>query len=295
MTTGAATAILAAGTVVVRPGAGGPEVLLVHRPKYDDWSFPKGKLDREEHVVLAAVRETHEETGFTVRLGRPLPTQHYSVSGRAKTVSYWAAEHLGGEFVPNDEVDRVRWLPLPAARTQLTWSRDSRVIDAVAAGPLQTTAVLLLRAGQAVTRGEWTGDDDLRPLDAAGVARSASLSALLGAYSPQRVLCSDTVRALETVRPYADSHGLTIEVTPLLGEAGFAAATDSARAELGALRSTTEGTLLCTHRPVLAALMRTLSPSTRATGPAAALSHGAVRVLHLHQGSIIAVENHTGP
>src|SRR3954452_1915291 len=105
--------ILSAGAVVSRKG---PDVLLVHRPKYDDWSFPKGKLDPGEHVTTAAVREVAEETGLDVRLGPPLRDQEYAVAPGWKKVHYWVARTVDADDVsgyrPNAEVDAVEWVPL---------------------------------------------------------------------------------------------------------------------------------------------------------------------------------------
>ena len=103
-----------------RPGPDGPEILLVHRPRYDDWSFPKGKLDLGEHVLVAAVREVREETGYTVALRHPLPSQDYMADGRPKHVRYWAGDVVSGEFVANDEVDEIAWVSVAQAQAQLT-------------------------------------------------------------------------------------------------------------------------------------------------------------------------------
>lgn len=123
--------IHAAGCVLWRssPLAEELEICLIHRPKYDDWSLPKGKLKRGEAPLTGAVREVEEETGYRCTPGPRLPTTHYFANGRAKQVSYWAAEATGGHFTPNREVDRVRWLTPPAAREQLTQPRDRELID----------------------------------------------------------------------------------------------------------------------------------------------------------------------
>lgn len=127
------TTVYAAGAVLWRRSAqnGGPELALVHRPKYDDWSFPKGKLNSGEHIATAALREVKEETGFDCELGAPLPSSHYLVDGRAKEVHYWAATPAGGVFAPSSEVDRMVWLDPASARTRLTHDRDRPLVDAL--------------------------------------------------------------------------------------------------------------------------------------------------------------------
>ncbi|MVO88020.1 NUDIX domain-containing protein [Streptomyces sp. p1417] len=124
--------VRAAGCVLWRPAtaAGHIEVALVYRPKWNDWSWPKGKLDPGETPSQAAVREVEEETGMTCRLGAALPTARYTdAKGRPKEVHYWAAEATGGEFTPNDEVSHLMWLPPAAAHGQLTYSLDKALVE----------------------------------------------------------------------------------------------------------------------------------------------------------------------
>ena len=132
-TTHDTTTVQAAGCVLWRrsPVDDTLEVCLVHRPKYDDWSHPKGKLKRGEDPLAGAVREVREETGYGAELGAELPTAHYSANGRPKRVRYWAAQAGPGAFTPNDEVDRILWLSPPAARGRLTQPRDRTLVDAL--------------------------------------------------------------------------------------------------------------------------------------------------------------------
>jgi 8-oxo-dGTP pyrophosphatase MutT (NUDIX family) len=121
----------AAGGVVVRDG----KVLLVHRPRYDDWTLPKGKLDARESFQDAALREVEEETGLRCTLGRELPSSEYTVNGRPKVVRYWLMEPVDDTpFVPNDETDELRWLALDEALALLSYDRDRDVLTAGLAG-----------------------------------------------------------------------------------------------------------------------------------------------------------------
>ncbi|WP_282795943.1 NUDIX hydrolase [Streptomyces sp. CC224B] len=122
--------VLAAGCLLWRRSTapGGLELCLVHRPKYDDWSWPKGKLQPGETLLACALREVEEETGHRCVPGPALPTVRYLSNGRPKEVHYWAAESAGGHFTPSSEVDRVRWLPPDETRARLTRLRDSDLV-----------------------------------------------------------------------------------------------------------------------------------------------------------------------
>jgi 8-oxo-dGTP pyrophosphatase MutT (NUDIX family) len=136
--------VLAGGGVVVRERPGGPEVVVVHRPRYDDWSLPKGKLDRGESVLDAAVREVAEETGLTVvpvAVDDPWVVRYVDGKGRAKEVRYWRMHVVGDDAVdpgdlhpPDDEVDRVEWWPLRRARSELSYDHDRALLAPLADG-----------------------------------------------------------------------------------------------------------------------------------------------------------------
>jgi 8-oxo-dGTP diphosphatase len=125
--------VKAAGGVLWRRGPDGPEALLIHRPRYDDWSFPKGKLKRGESEEEAALREVEEEVGVRAPLGPELAATSYrDLKGRQKTVRYWAIElPAGAEPVAGDGVDEWRWAPLAEAAEELTWTRDRKVLDSL--------------------------------------------------------------------------------------------------------------------------------------------------------------------
>ncbi len=166
--------IRAAGCLLWRrTEAGTVEVALVHRLRYDDWTLPKGKLEEGEAWPTAAVREVAEETGFDVVLGPPLPTQAYEVDGMPKEVHYWSAEVTTGGFVPNLEVDAVRWLTPGEARATLSYAHDAEVLAAfedltAALDGSPPDTLVVLRHARATKRAAWDGHDRDRPLDDRG-------------------------------------------------------------------------------------------------------------------------------
>lgn len=125
--------VRAAGGVPVRPGVSGPEVVLVHRRRYDDWTLPKGKARPGETDEECALREVEEETGLRCALGRELPSTEYLDSrGRRKRVRYWQLRVEAGEPTPRaGEIDEVRWVSVSEAASLLTYPRDVRVIDGI--------------------------------------------------------------------------------------------------------------------------------------------------------------------
>jgi 8-oxo-dGTP diphosphatase len=294
--------IRAAGAIVWRRGnRGDAEIALVHRPKYDDWSLPKGKLARDEHVLAAAVREVREETGAQVTLGRPLPIQRYLVNGQPKEVHYWAATPVPGEhdqqgqpalFTPNREVDRLLWLPVEEATARLTHPRDGDLVTTLMSGPLRTTPIVLLRHGKAVERADWTADDRDRPLNQDGQAEAERLADLLDAYAVTRVLTSDARRCIDTVRPYAQRRGLPVEVEPAWSESAFAADEATGLARVRPLARGDQPAVLSGHRQVLPKLAAQLCESSAVPPPPGELVVGGFWVLHIAEGKSVALEQH---
>ena len=291
--------IRAAGALLWRPGRDGPEVALVHRQRYDDWSLPKGKALPGEHVLLTAVREVAEETGVRVVLGRRLPSTHYQQHGnQPKTVDYWAAKAADGPqpgFVPNDEVDEVDWLAMPAARERLSYPHDHRVLDEFAAGPPDTTPVTLVRHASAGSKGRWRAaghDDDLkRPLDDLGRQQTEELALLLRCYGTARVLSSAAERCVATVQPYADLTRQSVQTDPAftLGRAG----TGEARRRVDQVLGGGRPTVICGHRENLSVI---LEEACAVLGAKAAESHplpfGGFWVLHVGWNTLASWEEH---
>ena len=232
---GRAREVVSAGAVVLGPAA---TVLLVHRPKYDDWSFPKGKLDRGEHATAAAVREVEEETGLRIRLGVPLHSQRYPIRVGTKLVHYWVGRAVGdgdvGGYEPNSEIDEVAWFPIDKARRRLTYEFDVDTLDEALAHAQKTRTLVILRHSQARSRKAWRGDDRERPLLATGKHQADRLVPLLSAYDVRRLVSSSSARCVQTLEPYAAASGRKLRTDDLLSEEDASA--KAVRAVLTSLR-----------------------------------------------------------
>jgi 8-oxo-dGTP pyrophosphatase MutT (NUDIX family)/phosphohistidine phosphatase SixA len=213
--------ILAAGGVLWRPVATGGEICLVHRPRYDDWSLPKGKLNDGEHSLGAAVREVREETGVRPIVGRRLGTQRYELGPDRKYVDYWSMTPADGAFVASEEVDSLRWVSPAVAGEMLTYERDRVFVASAVAQPVATAMVLLVRHAKAGSRSAWKGEDVLRPLDATGRRQAEGLRHAVRWFGPTAVRSADPVRCVQTVAPLAEDLGLTVGIEPTLSEEGY--------------------------------------------------------------------------
>lgn len=207
--------ILAAGGVVWRQVEQDLLVALVHRPRYDDWTLPKGKTRTGEQLLVAAVREIAEETGAVVEVGRRLAPVEYPIGVNSrKRVSHWSMRYLSGEHVPGDEVDEVRWLTVAEAAQRLTYPVDRAVLADFARIPADTTSVVLMRHAKAGKRTLWQGEDRVRPLDKIGRRHAREIVPVLSAFRPRQVLAADRVRCEQSVAPVATSLGLPVESAP---------------------------------------------------------------------------------
>jgi phosphohistidine phosphatase SixA len=244
------TWVRAGGGVVRRRVAHGAEFALVHRPRYDDWTFPKGKAEEGETDEDNAEREVREETGFRCERGPEVASIDYiDHLGRSKTVRYWLMYPAAGSFAPNEEVDELRWVDGPSAATMLTYDHDRRVLDAALAFD---RPVYLVRHAKAGDREAWIEDDSLRPLTKKGRAQAEGLTSLLADRAVDGVLSSPALRCVQTVRPLALARSVPIEEHEALAEA-----TPTAVA-LSLVRSRGGAVVMCSHGDVIPAVVLTL-------------------------------------
>ena len=236
--------VRAAGGLLWRRGPEGLEILLVHRPRLDDWSLPKGKLRKREHPLEAARREVLEETGVRASVGARLPTVSYQVRVDDalvdKVVDYWSmtvVADLG--FHPGSEVDALGWFSIDEALARLTYPRDVTVVTRFAElGPL-SPPLLVLRHASAGQR--WANKDNERPLDSRGLACARDLARLLACFTPSRLVSASPRRCVQTLRPLAQQLSLPVEVDRSFDES---ADPDAAAKRLRDLVSTTPGSVV---------------------------------------------------
>ena len=246
-------AVLAAGAVLWRSNGDSaePDVAVIHRPRYDDWSLPKGKVDPGETEPVTAVREVHEETGYSSHLGRRLASVSYPVEQGIKKVRYWAARSTDGQFTPNSEVDELKWLPVAAAMKQLGYSHDRKVLRRFAKLPVDTQTVLIVRHGTAGSKSRYKGDDRMRPLDKRGRAQAESLVGQLLAFGANMLYAADRVRCHQTLEPTAEELGAPIHNEPLLTEEAYAEDRKAARRRVLEIAATGGTPVICTQGRVI--------------------------------------------
>lgn len=265
--------IFAAGAVLWREVEGKLLVAVIHRARYDDWSFPKGKQDPGENLPQTAVREIREETGLKIRLGVRLKVVHYTVGDNIpKEVHYWAARVTdaalaNSKFEPSEEVASVEWKTPEEVRGLLTYDFDREVLDRAldlhALGHLRTKPVIVLRHASATPRGDWKGgkglDDGHRPLLDHGHIEAQQLVPLLNAFAPKRLVTSSWVRCRTTLEPFAKAKKLKLIERHQLSEFGNKTGPRRTLKVVHDLVTDGSPAVICSHRPALPTILEALA------------------------------------
>lgn len=255
--------IAAAGAVLWRRRGDETQVAVVHRPRYDDWSLPKGKPHRDESVPAAAAREVTEETGHAVRLGRHLGVCRYRVRHpvpASKVVDFFAGEALGGSFRPGDEVDALRWLPVAEAEVALTYPHERDILRRFAAPPPSSvTTLLLVRHGVAGRKSQWPGEDALRPLSSRGWRQAGEVDRLAVLFGVDRVHTAAPLRCRQTVEPVSTRLGAAPVVEPLMSEKDYPGSEAAAVARLREIAAAGGVPVVCSQGRVIPDLLSRLA------------------------------------
>jgi 8-oxo-dGTP pyrophosphatase MutT (NUDIX family)/phosphohistidine phosphatase SixA len=278
--------VRAAGGVVWRVHNGKVEVALIHRPRYDDWSFPKGKLDEGETELQAAVREVEEELGCKVAVSRRIGEVRYEIAGGLKYVTYWVMRRTEGRFTPTDEVDDAQWLRPKAARSELTYDFDRRVLADFTSVPTPDSMIVLVRHARAGKRAEWRGTDRNRPLEPMGEAQAAKLATLLELFGPDGIVSADLERCVETVRPLAKRVGLPVQIDPVFSDESFERNPDATEDAILALAKPGKVTVVCSQGVAVPGLIDRLGRGVRDS----ATKKGTFWALSLVDGSVVSID-----
>lgn len=246
--------IKAAGAVVWREETPFElEVLLVHRPQYDDWSFPKGKIEDGESAVAAAYREVEEETGVKAIFGQFLGSSSYKLDNGKKKVKYWMAMARpdSRSFAPNVEVDKIEWVSIKEARHFLSYDDDREILDEFINRERYTSTLILLRHAKAVKRGDWNDYDLDRPLAEEGIEQSKRLVRQLEPFGIEGIFSSDASRCYSTVEPLSLALDLRITVTSELNEESYEKDGKTALNYVRHLMRYPGNQLVASHNPII--------------------------------------------
>ncbi len=269
--------------------ARGPRGALVHRPKYDDWSLPKGKLAAGEHPLVAACREVAEETGVRPVIGQRLPSQSYKTSRGPRSVAYWAMRATTGTFTPTREVDALAWLTWPQAHTKLSYPGDRLVLDALDDASHESS-VLLLRHGSAGDPAAWTGADSQRPLDATGYRQAEALRRVLPMFGVTHIGSASRLRCTDTVALLATDLGVPVADEPTLDEDAYAERPALGLRRIMDLAASPWTWAVCSQGNVIVDAVATLAAQDGLPLPPVKAKKGSVWALFFASGKLIAAD-----
>jgi 8-oxo-dGTP diphosphatase len=289
--------ILAAGAVLWRKGEKKKiEVLIIHRPKYDDWTFPKGKAEIGEPLIACAYREVLEETNIETAFGPYLGEVEYLTNDGKKKVSFWSAKVVKEkEFKPNTEVDQLKWVEVTKVKEMLTLDTDRKILEQFLQIEPDTKPLVLLRHAKAVTRDEWQGEDDDRPLDSYGQNQAKRLLAMYQVFNLEQIHSSDAVRCYDTVIAIAKGLNIKLEVTGKLSESTFKKDKEKAFDYAKDLMKLNESVLLCSHNPILPKMLNKLTKKSEVDADEGKLLPADGWVIHRIGKEVIQIDRIDSP
>ncbi|ASY09810.1 8-oxo-dGTP diphosphatase [Candidatus Nanopelagicus limnes] len=289
--------ILAAGAIVWRKHKEKfTEVAIIHRPKYDDWTFPKGKCEIGEALIACAHREVFEETNITTEFGPFLGKVEYASQQGMKQVSYWSAKVIDEKpFTPNSEVDQIKWVAVTKVSEMLSMETDREILDSFIKLKFDTKPFVLLRHAKAVSRDEWQGDDDDRPLEDLGINQSKRLLSTYKVFNLEQIHTSDAIRCYSTVEPIANGLNLKLEVTAKLSESTYRKDKDKAFDYAKELLKSEINAMICSHNPILPKMLNKLTKKSDVDADEEKLSPADGWVIHRDGKEIIQIDRLDAP
>jgi phosphohistidine phosphatase SixA/8-oxo-dGTP pyrophosphatase MutT (NUDIX family) len=289
--------ILAAGAVLWRKSEKKKiEVLIIHRPKYDDWTFPKGKAEIGEPLIACAYREVLEETNIETAFGPYLGEVEYLTNDGKKKVFFWSAKVVKEkDFKPNAEVDQLKWVEVTKVKEMLTLDTDRKILEQFLQIEPDTKPFVLLRHAKAVTRDEWQGEDDDRPLDSYGQNQAKRLLAMYQVFNLEQIHSSDAVRCYDTVVAIAKGLNIKLEVTGKLSESTFKKDKEKAFDYAKDLMKLNESVLLCSHNPILPKMLNKLTKNSEVDADEGKLLPADGWVIHRIGKEVIQIDRIDSP
>jgi 8-oxo-dGTP diphosphatase len=268
------------------------QVALIHRPRYEDWSFPKGKVEAGEAEISCAHREVLEETGFDAVFGPELCKVQYEVGEDLKTVRYWSAQAIGEPSAVHDteEVDQLIWVTVSDAYTKLSRKGDQEVLKNFEKFGADTTPLILLRHGKAIAREEWEGDDGDRPLAQLGQQQAKRMHAIYLPFAVSEIHSSDAVRCYETVSPMARTMSLNLVYWSELSEYAFEKDKKAAINVVNDIIESEARAIVCGHNPVIPGIVAKFIGKKNFKELDHGLLPGEAWILHHRDGEIVAID-----
>ena len=289
--------ILAAGSVIWRKEKNEVQVALVHRPRYDDWSLPKGKQDGPESLIACAFRETIEETNLKVSFGPYIGDIEYFVPDGLKIVHYWSARLSDDSptFHPNEEVDLLEWHSLEGAVEKVTRDSDREIIEKFVNTPFDSYPLIMLRHAKALAREEWQGEDEDRPLEQLGQQQARRMLSLYQVYGLTQIHTSDAVRCHDTVEQMAHALKISLTITNKVSEYTWRKNKEKAIDYAKDLIKVNEPVILCSHNPVLPRMMEKLTKKIDVDYPSNKLEPGESWILHHNGKKVVQIDRLEAP
>lgn len=284
--------IQAAGAVLWRYSNKKIEIAIVHRPRYDDWSLPKGKVEEKESHIACAYREVIEETGYTPVFGPELGQALYKVEEGKKVVRYWSARATDAPqtAIDTNEIDEIIWLEVKEAKKKLTLEDDRAIVDFFVEVGVDTTPLVLLRHAKALKRDDWDGDDSDRPLDNLGQLQSKRLLPQFFPYNISEVHTSDAYRCMQTVEDMTRSLDLNLIIALDLSEDVFSKDKDAAIDYVSSLMVDGKNILICSHNPILPKVLKKLVGKKYFKELDSKLEPAQAWVIHHKDGEVVSVD-----
>jgi 8-oxo-dGTP diphosphatase len=285
--------IRAAGALLWRETAErSVEIALIHRPRYGDWTLPKGKIEQGETALQCAYRELVEETGIKANFTQQLGSVDYEENGQAKRVIFWAAHCAldASNFIANEEVDQLRWLTIEEALEEATYPTDLEIILKFKDQPKRSDTLIILRHTKALERGDWDEPDSQRTLDEVGFDQAQLLIKHLEPFAIDEVYTSDFTRCVQTVTPIAHARGLSITAVPSLNEETFHEDPARAVSFANALKQDEKNILICSHNPVIPTMLRGILNTKLKNKDLIKLEPGDAWIVHRVNGEIVGLD-----